>query len=223
VVVQCGACIIIVVSVVAKVGAMFATMPNAMTSALYCALFGLIVAVGLSNLQYVDLNSPRNQFIIGFAIFNSMSIAGPGGYFTNVTANPFGDSNFADILLAIFSSSMIIAFLAAFIMDNTVKGTREERGLHVWDAIKPHDVNNDPEYVEVYSLPIGLARIFRNCGYLEYPALGRMPDPPVNGYVSGGADLGDLCCPRWCRTGPTGEADFDVSEEPESKEELAQT
>jgi solute carrier family 23 (nucleobase transporter), member 1 len=213
VVVQCGACIIIVVSLVAKVGAMFATMPNAMTSALYCVLFGLIVAVGLSNLQYVDLNSPRNQFITGFAIFNSLSIAGPAGYFPNVKENPFGDSNFSDILLAIFSSPMIIAFLAAFILDNTIQGTREERGLHVWDAIKPHDVNNDPEYVEVYSLPIGLAKIFRNCGYLEYPALGRMPDPPVNGYASSGADLGDLCCPRWCGTTPAEEPEGEVKEE----------
>lgn len=135
-VVQCGAVIIICFSLIAKVGALFATMPNSMTSGMYCALFGLIVAVGLSNLQYVDLNSARNQFMVGFAIFNSMSIAGPGGYFAKVDGNPFGDSNFADILLAIFSSPMIIAFLAAFILDNTVKGTREERGLQVWDAIK---------------------------------------------------------------------------------------
>lgn len=136
VVVQCGAVIIILVSLVAKVGALFATLPGAMTSGLYCALFGLIVAVGLSNLQYVDLNSPRNQFIIGFAIFNSLSVAGPGGYFANVDGNPFGDSQFSDILLAIFSSPMIIAFIAAFTLDNTVGGTREERGMHIWDKIK---------------------------------------------------------------------------------------
>jgi Permease family len=126
-------------------------MPNAMTSGLYCAVFGLIVAVGLSNLQHVDLNSPRNQFIIGFAIFNSMSIAGPGGYMTNQETNPFGTTNAAEIAYAIFSSPMIIAFLCSFPMDNTVAGTREERGLHVWDKIQPHDVNNDPEYVEVGS------------------------------------------------------------------------
>mmetsp|Transcript_28787 Transcript_28787/g.69724 ORF Transcript_28787/g.69724 Transcript_28787/m.69724 type:complete len:579 (-) Transcript_28787:148-1884(-) len=195
----CGACIIIVVSLIAKIGALLATMPNTMTSGLYCALFGLIVAVGLSNLQYVDLNSPRNQFIVGFAIFNSLSIAGPGGYMTNVETNPFGSTNAADIAYAIFSSPMIIAFLCAFPMDNTVAGTREERGLHIWDKIQPHDVNNDPEYVEVYSLPIGLAKLFRNCGYLEYPALGHFPAEPENGYTSSGADLGDLCCPCWCR------------------------
>jgi solute carrier family 23 (nucleobase transporter), member 1 len=197
VVVQCGAVIIIVVSLIFKIGAMFATMPGAMTSGLYCTLFGLIVALGLSNLQYIDLNSPRNQFIIGFAIFNSMSIAGPGGYMETVESNPFGDTNAAEIAYAIFSSPMIIAFLCGFLLDNTVSGTREERGLHVWDRIQPMDVNNDPEYVEVYSLPICLARLFRNCGYLEYPSLRRFPNEPVNGYVSSGADLGDLCCPCW--------------------------
>ena len=67
----------------------------------------------------------------------------------NQESNPFGSTNLADIAYAIFSSPMIIAFLCAFPMDNTVAGTREERGLHVWDKIKPHDINNDPEYVEV--------------------------------------------------------------------------
>ena len=110
-VIQCGAVTMIVVSLIAKVGALFATMPGPMTSALYCALFGLIVAVGLSNLQYVDLNSPRNQFIIGFAIFNSLSVAGPSGYFANEPESPFGDSDGAEVALAIFSSPMIIAFL----------------------------------------------------------------------------------------------------------------
>lgn len=135
-VVQCGACIIIVISLIAKVGALFATMPNSMTSGLYCALFGLIVAVGLSNLQHIDLNSSRNQFIVGFAIFNSLSVAGPGGYFANQETNPFGDTNAADVALAIFSSPMIIAFLCAFILDNTVPGTSKERGLHVWEQIQ---------------------------------------------------------------------------------------
>jgi nucleobase transporter 1/2 len=135
-VVQCGALIIIVFSVIAKVGALFAMMPEAMTSGLYCALFGLITAVGLSNLQYVDLNSPRNQFIIGFAIFNGLSVAGPAGYLRTQPSNPFGSTDLAAVAFAFFSSPMIIAFICAFTLDNTVSGTREERGLHVWDKIQ---------------------------------------------------------------------------------------
>jgi nucleobase transporter 1/2 len=135
-VVQCGAVIIIVVSLIGKVGALFAMMPGAMTSGLYCALFGSIVAVGLSNLQYVDLNSPRNQFIIGFAIFNSLSVARPAGYLRTQPSNPFGSTDAAAVAFAILSSPMIIAFICAFTFDNTVAGTREERGLHVWDKIQ---------------------------------------------------------------------------------------
>lgn len=30
---------------------------------------GMITAVGLSNLQFIDLNSSRNLFVLGFSIF----------------------------------------------------------------------------------------------------------------------------------------------------------
>lgn len=106
-----------------------------MTSGLYVGLFGLIVAVGLSNLQYVDMNSPRNQFIVGFATFNSMSVSGPGGWLTNQESNPFGTGNGAEILFALFSSPMIIAFLCAVFLDNTCPGTDEERGLTFWKTV----------------------------------------------------------------------------------------
>lgn len=180
---------------IVEIGVLFATMPEAMTAGIYRCVFGLIVAVGLSNLQHIDLNSPRNQFVLGFAIFMCLSVAGPAGYFRTQDENQFGESSPADIAFAIFSSPMIIAFICAFTLDNTVPGTVEERGMQIWNKVKYVDVNNEPEYVQVYSLPIGLAGLFRNCGYLEYPALGRLPDPPRDGYRSGRGDVGELCCP----------------------------
>ena len=35
----------------------------------------MITAVGVSNLQYVDLNSSRNLFIFGFAIIFGLSVS----------------------------------------------------------------------------------------------------------------------------------------------------
>ena len=35
---------------------------------------GMIVAVGISNVQHVDLNSGRNLFILGFSLFNGLAI-----------------------------------------------------------------------------------------------------------------------------------------------------
>ncbi|KAL7554156.1 hypothetical protein ACHAWF_017557 [Thalassiosira exigua] len=195
-VVQCGALTMIFASIIGKFGALLASMPHPMASGLYCVVFGVIVAVGLSNLKVVDLSNQRNLFIVGFTIFNSMSIAGPGGYFSTVGGNPFGDTNRAAIALSIFSSPMIIAFIISMVLDNTSGGaTTEERGLTVWAKASEADVNNDDEYVKVYSLPLCLARVFKNCTYLEYTSRGKMPPPPVNGYQHGSGDLGDLCCP----------------------------
>ena len=39
-------------------------------------LFGMISAVGISNLKFVDLDSPRNLVIIGFSIFVGLAIPG---------------------------------------------------------------------------------------------------------------------------------------------------
>jgi len=35
---------------------------------------GMIVAVGISSLQYVDMNSSRNLFIIGFSLFTGLAV-----------------------------------------------------------------------------------------------------------------------------------------------------
>ena len=39
--------------------ALFTTIPHPVVGGLYCTMFGMIASVGLSNLQFVDLNSAR--------------------------------------------------------------------------------------------------------------------------------------------------------------------
>jgi nucleobase transporter 1/2 len=154
----------------------------------------LIVAVGLSNLQYINLNSERNLFIVGFSIFNAMSVAGPSGYFSTQDSNPFGDSTLAEIALAVFSSPMFIALLSAMFLDNTIEGSSKDRGTALWSKARGMDVHNNPEYIRVYGLPRGFATMFHNCGYLEYFGLGHFPDPPADGiYGPGQGDLGEMC------------------------------
>lgn len=209
VVVQTGALFMIAVGLLHKVSALVAAWPQALVGGIYCVLFGLIIAVGLSNLQYVNLNSDRNLFIIGFSIYNALSIAGPSGYMTKQPENPFGSSNLAAIAYSLFSSPMIIALVCAVFLDNTIPGTPRERGLHAWAKVRNADVNNDPEYVKVYSLPGFLAKLFHNCSYLEYPSLGHFPPRPEQDYKAGSTDLLVLCCA--CLT---GKRDSTENEEP---------
>ncbi len=129
-VVQYGAALMIVLGAVAKFGALFTTIPQPIVGGMYCALFGVIAAVGLSNLQFVDLNSPRNLFILGFAFFMGLSLP------AYVTANPLdlGESLgwLAGILNTLGSTGMAVGAVIAVVLDNVIPGTDAERGLTEW-------------------------------------------------------------------------------------------
>ncbi len=129
-VVQMGASIMLVLGVVGKFGALFTTIPQPIVGGMYCAMFGMIASVGLSNLQFINLNSARNLFIIGFAFFMGLSVP---EYFN---ANPLQFSEswkwLADILNTLGKTGMAVGAFSALIFDNTIPGTPEERGLTAW-------------------------------------------------------------------------------------------
>ena len=129
-VVQVGAVLMLLLGMVGKFGALFTTIPQPIVGGMYCMMFGMIVAVGLSNLQFVNLNSPRNLFILGFAFFMGISLP---EYF-NATPLVLGDrlAWLADIINTLGKTGMAVAAVAALILDNTVPGTDEERGLTHW-------------------------------------------------------------------------------------------
>ncbi|GJM22766.1 MAG: xanthine permease [Planctomycetota bacterium] len=124
-VVQVGAAIMIVLAIFGKFGALFTTIPSPVVGGMYCAMFGMIAAVGLSSLQFVDLNSGRNLFILGFALFMGLSV--PEYFKANaVTAGPEWLRNIVNTL---GQTGMAVGAFLALLLDNTIPGTREERGL----------------------------------------------------------------------------------------------
>jgi nucleobase transporter 1/2 len=131
-VVQAGAIIMVILGLVAKFGALFTTIPQPIVGGMYCAMFGMIASVGLSNLQFVDLNSSRNLFVIGFAIFMGLSVP---EYFA---ANPMVFSPdlawLANILNTLGNTGMAVGAFSALILDNTIPGTDEERGINAFNA-----------------------------------------------------------------------------------------
>ncbi len=133
-VIQIGAVIMIVLSVFGKFGALFASIPTPIVGGIYCVMFGMIAAVGLSNLQFVDLNSARNLFIIGFALFMGISLP---EYFEN-TPDGFkiiaadGFAWLDGILISICKSGMSVGAIIALVLDNTIPGTEDERGITAW-------------------------------------------------------------------------------------------
>jgi nucleobase transporter 1/2 len=129
-VVQAGAVIRIALAVVGKFGALFTTIPQPIVGGMYCAMFGMIASVGLSNLQFIDLNSARNLFIIGFAFFMGLSV--PEYFAVEANRLAFEPAWLANILNTLGSTGMAVGALIATILDNTIPGTPEERGLTAW-------------------------------------------------------------------------------------------
>jgi len=157
-VVQIGALVMIIVGFLGPFGALITTIPGPIVGALYIAMFGQIAAVGLSNLKYVDLDASRNVFIIGIALFVGLSIpvymenVGGAAEFQEIAEGAaligpvLGQQIISDTIFVIGSTTMAVGGLIAFVLDNTIRGTRKERGLTQWEQL----AEDESEFVTFY-------------------------------------------------------------------------
>ena len=67
-------------------------------------MFALIAGVGLSQMQYTDQNSPRNIFILGFAVYMGLSVpyyfVRPPPSFTSASLKNLAESTISSILIS---------------------------------------------------------------------------------------------------------------------------
>ncbi|XP_042213697.1 solute carrier family 23 member 2-like isoform X2 [Homarus americanus] len=169
-VVQTGAIIMLVFGMLGKVCALFVTIPEPVVGGVFCVMFSMITAVGLSTLQYVDLNSSRNLFVLGFSIFFGLSVSkwlemNPG---IIQTGEPVVDQ----IITVLLQTSMFVGGTLGFILDNTIPGTPEERGLLKWNAHlqNPEDKDEDNiqnQQLKCYNLPFCMDAI-RGWSWTKY-------------------------------------------------------
>ncbi|XP_072446967.1 solute carrier family 23 member 1 isoform X1 [Chiloscyllium punctatum] len=153
-VVQYGAVIMLVLGTVGKFTALFASLPDPILGGMFCTLFGMITAVGLSNLQFVDMNSSRNLFVLGFSMFFGLTL--PNYLDENPTVINTGSPEINQILTVLLTTEMFVGGCLAFILDNTIPGTKQERGLVQWKegALANSDTTGD---MKTYDFPIGMS------------------------------------------------------------------
>lgn len=73
-VVQFAALVMLTLGVFGKIGAFFVCIPDPIVGGSFMVMLGMIAAVGISNLQFVDMNSSRNLFIVGFSIVFGLAL-----------------------------------------------------------------------------------------------------------------------------------------------------
>ncbi|KAK4440639.1 Nucleobase-ascorbate transporter 12 [Sesamum alatum] len=183
--VELGACVMIILSLIGKVGGFIASIPEVIVAALLCFMWAMLTALGLSNLRYSEAGSSRNIIIVGLSMFFSLSIP---AYFQQYGISPNSNvsvpsyfqpyivashgpihtksSGLNYVLNTLLSLHMVVAFLVAVILDNTVPGSQQERGVYVWS--EPDAARREPAVCKDYELPFRVGRIF---GWVKWVGL----------------------------------------------------
>jgi hypothetical protein len=94
-------------------------------------------------------------------------------------------------------------------LQTLVAGTPEERGMQsIWESefVMLRCEQRSREYAEVYSLSLFVARIFRNCRYLEYPSRRKFPEDPASQWIPAWSSrrLGRPVLPMFASSSPPG-------------------
>ncbi|XP_061629677.1 xan_ur_permease domain-containing protein isoform X2 [Phyllopteryx taeniolatus] len=161
-----GSIFMIAMGVFGKVGAIFATIPSPVIGGMFMVMFGVISAAGISNLQYSDLNSSRNIFVFGFSMFSGLVI--PNWVIKNPTAISTGVAEADQVLQVLLTTSMFVGGFFGFLLDNTIPGTKQERGILAWNKAHEDSSINTPDSGEVYDLPFGLSAYLSSFPWSRY-------------------------------------------------------
>ncbi|KAM9380447.1 solute carrier family 23 member 3 [Phaethornis superciliosus] len=138
-------------------------IPLAVHGGVLCVTYAVAVGTGISYFQYADIDSGRNIFIVGFAMFMALLVP------RWLSAAPaLLSTGWVPLDLFFLSLLMMPVFLTEFLsffLENTVSGTLEERGLlsdlTLWKAGagSHHPCGERGEASQVYGLPAALKRL----------------------------------------------------------------
>ncbi|XP_060552099.1 solute carrier family 23 member 1-like isoform X2 [Ruditapes philippinarum] len=157
-----------------KFSALVVTMPDPIIGASFLVLFGVLAAVGASNLQYVDLNSSRNLVVFGISLF--LGLAFPNWVVANSTLIETGNNSLDQVINALLANNMFMGCFSALVLDNVIPGTDEERGIIIWREVPDFSDEEDDDIDEMdnvnlslktYDLPFG-NNLIRNWKWGKY-------------------------------------------------------
>uniref|UniRef100_A0A1I8G613 Nucleobase-ascorbate transporter 2 n=1 Tax=Macrostomum lignano TaxID=282301 RepID=A0A1I8G613_9PLAT len=148
-----------------KSGAVFVSLPQPVVGGLFLAMFGMVAGVGLSSLQYANMNNQRNVFVVGYSIILGLALPhwlrspSRSGGMSNDQAMLVGKEGASlivlETLLTLLKNEIFVTGFAAFLLDNLLRGSPSDRGLVEEDGADNADTGqrNDLDY---YDIPFGV-------------------------------------------------------------------
>ncbi|KAL7635610.1 UNVERIFIED_CONTAM: hypothetical protein RMT77_014679 [Armadillidium vulgare] len=158
-VIQVAGLLLIFCGMFGKIGAFFGTLPNPVIGGVFMIVFSIITAVGLSNLQVVDLNSSRNLFVLGISLFFGLAI--PEWVGNNSELIKTGSEIVDQLITVLLRTNVFVGGALGLILDNSIPGTEEERGVTKWK--RQITASDEEEGLEdsSYDLPFGMSLLKR--------------------------------------------------------------
>uniref|UniRef100_A0A8C1YVY9 Si:dkey-106n21.1 n=1 Tax=Cyprinus carpio TaxID=7962 RepID=A0A8C1YVY9_CYPCA len=122
---QTAGLLMIILGLFGKLSAVFITIPDPVIGGMFLVMFGMVAAVGISNLQYVDLNSSRNLLILGFSTFSGLVL--PTWFHSNPGMINTGIKELDQLIMILFTTHMFTDGFFGFVLDNTIPGKSYKR------------------------------------------------------------------------------------------------
>ncbi|KDR08101.1 Solute carrier family 23 member 1 [Zootermopsis nevadensis] len=164
-VIQYAAVLMIIQGLISKFGAVFIIIPQPVVGGMFCVMFGMIAAFGLSALQYVDLNSARNLYIIGLSIFFPLVL--PKWMVSHPHVIQTGSEIADSIITVLLSTSILVGGIIGCLCDNLIPGDLEERGLIAWHNQMKLEPEEAGDTTSTYDFPVGM-ELVRRCKFFSY-------------------------------------------------------
>ncbi|KAM4776866.1 solute carrier family 23 member 3 isoform 3-T3 [Cyanocitta cristata] len=160
--VQVSAVACMVLGMSPRLAGLLTHIPLAVHGGVLCVTYAMAVGTGISYFQYTDIDSGRNIFIVGFAMF--MALLVPRWFGTALTPLATGWVPLDLLFLSLLMVPVFLTGFLSFFLENTVSGTLEERGLlseQPWKvrAGHCHLHGERGKASQAYRLPTGLRRL----------------------------------------------------------------
>ncbi|XP_010897633.2 solute carrier family 23 member 3 [Esox lucius] len=162
------------------------SVPLAIYGAVLSVTYAIAMAMGVTYFQFTHIDSGRNIFNTGFALF--MSLVLPHWFCLRSDFIDTGMTSVDVLLQSLLTSPVLLVGIFSFLLDNTVSGSLAERGLDSAESRKTGRtlVSGEPghwttghqqEVALVYDSPYLLTRLWNLPGFrtVAYTAF-RIPD-----------------------------------------------
>ncbi|XP_052225245.1 solute carrier family 23 member 1-like [Dreissena polymorpha] len=137
------------IGLLGKLSALFIMIPEPVLGGALLSITAVFIGVILSNLTEISLHSTRNLAILGLSL--TVGIMVPHFVETNPDIIKTDNVALSNFLKMFFGNANFAGALCAFILDNTVPGTKKERGILAWSGVKS-DASITKKYSEGYEL-----------------------------------------------------------------------